>query len=180
MEEATVGIVSGDGEFVDALVKSWRRMCDVPRFTVAAPETGEAPAGHGVIVTDSLRALSQLPAGVVLAILVLDEGPAAAADDVACEPAPARVLRIPRRTGWADEAATLARETVLRLESQAQLAEMADGKAQMIADGNKVLAGLVHEVDILLGSGGVLLVGGELIGGVETTAAGGALAGHRD
>lgn len=122
MEEVKVGIISGDGEFVDCITQSWRRLGFAPLFTVAAEASGNELAGHAVVLTDGVQNLRALHEDVVLAIAL----PAAAADVQLAElqDRDLRVMYIARSGAWADQAALLAQQTVLRLEAQAQLAKM--------------------------------------------------------
>jgi signal transduction histidine kinase len=130
VEQARILVVSGDREFVDAIVQSWQRLRYAPEFMVASANAAAAFPRCAVVLTDDLAALPQLAAGVVLAIAVT-AGVAAEATggpmgDAALPEAGSklRVVRIARRDGWADYAAALAQETVLRLDAQAQVAEM--------------------------------------------------------
>ena len=110
MEKANVLIVSEDAEFANALVQSWQRSSCTPEFAVssasAAPEFPEST----VAVIDGLEMLAHWPGEVPLAIAVTrDEPLPQVATGVR------RVVQIRRSTGWADVAAALASETVLRM-----------------------------------------------------------------
>jgi signal transduction histidine kinase len=130
VEQVRILVVSGDREFVDALAQSWQRLRYSPEFMVASADAAAAFTRSAVVVTDDPTVLPQLAAGVVLAIAVTDE---------AASPEPGgklRVVRIARGImgnhagnkgvgcGWAEYAAALAQETVLRLDAQAQAAEV--------------------------------------------------------
>ena len=130
MEQARILVVSSDREFVDALAQSWQRLRYSPEFMVASADAAAAFTRSAVVVTDDLAALPQLAAGVVLAIAVTDEAATPEAGGKL------RVVRIARGilgnsvanhgagSGWAEYAAALAQETVLRLDAQAQAAEV--------------------------------------------------------
>jgi signal transduction histidine kinase len=147
-------VVSDDREFVDAIVQSWQGLRYAPEFTVAATDAAGEFARSVVVLTDGTAALPHLAAGVVLAIAITNgplvlggQGPGdglatgtaqpmglqsltpgpPVADPGGALPEVARglrVVRIPRSAGWADQAAALAQETLLRLEAQAQVAEV--------------------------------------------------------
>ncbi len=130
VEQARILVVSSDREFVDALAQSWQRLRYSPEFMVASVDAAAAFTRSAVVVTDDLAALPQLAAGVVLAIAVTDEAATPEAGGKL------RVVRIARSImgssaanhgagwGWAEYAAALAQETVLRLDAQAQAAEV--------------------------------------------------------
>lgn len=126
MEQARILVVSGDREFVGALAQSWHRLRYSPEFMVASADAAAAFPRCAVVLTDDLAALPQLSAGVVLAIAVT----AGAAQEAAMPETGGklRVVRIARNdysgSGWAEPAAALAQETVLRLDAQAQVAEL--------------------------------------------------------
>lgn len=134
MEQARILVVSSDREFVDALAQSWQRLRYSPEFMVATVDAAAAFTRSAVVVTDDLAALPQLTAGVVLAIAVTAGGADGAAETAAMPEAGGklRVVRIARDLasgwdsgwGWAEYAAALAQETVLRLDAQAQVAEV--------------------------------------------------------
>lgn len=138
MEQARILVVSSDREFVDALAQSWQRLRYSPEFMVASADAAAAFTRSAVVLTDDLAALPQLAAGVVLAIAVTAGG----VDEAAIPETGGklRVVRLARNLernmarnhvsgwdsgwGWAEYAAALAQETVLRLEAQAQVAEV--------------------------------------------------------
>jgi signal transduction histidine kinase len=102
---------------MDTIVQSWQRLRYAPEFVVAGAEAaGEFPR-CAVVLTDDPAALPHLAAGVVLAIAIT------AGEALPAVGGKLRVVRIPRSDGWADHAAALAQETMLRLEAQAQVAE---------------------------------------------------------
>jgi signal transduction histidine kinase len=138
VEQARILVVSSDREFVDALAQSWQRLRYSPEFMVASADAAAAFTRSAVVLTDDLAALPQLAAGVVLAIAVTAGG----VDEAAIPETGGklRVVRLARNLernmarnhvsgwdsgwGWAEYAAALAQETVLRLEAQAQVAEV--------------------------------------------------------
>jgi signal transduction histidine kinase len=138
VEQARILVVSSDREFVDALAQSWQRLRYSPEFMVASADAAAAFTRSAVVLTDDLAALPQLAAGVVLAIAVTAGG----VDEAAIPETGGklRVVRLARNHernmarnhvsgwdsgwGWAEYAAALAQETVLRLEAQAQVAEV--------------------------------------------------------
>jgi signal transduction histidine kinase len=142
VEQARILVVSSDRVFVDALAQSWQRLRYSPEFMVASADAAAAFTRCAVVLTDDLAALPQLAAGVVLAIAVTAGG----VDEAAIPETGGklRVVRLARNLernlernmarnhvsgwdsgwGWAEYAAALAQETVLRLEAQAQVAEV--------------------------------------------------------
>jgi signal transduction histidine kinase len=134
VEQARILVVSSDREFVDALAQSWQRLRYSPEFMVASADAAAAFTRSAVVLTDDLAALPQLAAGVVLAIAVTAGG----VDEAAIPETGGklRVVRLERNMarnhgsgwdsgwGWAEYAAALAQETVLRLEAQAQVGEV--------------------------------------------------------
>jgi signal transduction histidine kinase len=170
VDEARVGIVSDDSEFIEAIVQSWQRSYGAPKFTVAASANNGAPLHTAVVLTDGLDTLAHLSPGAVLAIAIISDEAAVAGEAPSTDREanrPVRVVRIPRRAGWADEAAALAHETVLRLESQAQLAEMKQRlrEAERFAALGKFFAesrhGLGNALTGVLGNSELLLLEGE-------------------
>jgi signal transduction histidine kinase len=126
VEQSKILVVSGDREFADAIVQSWQRLHYAPEFMVASAEAAAAFPRCAVVLTDNSAALPLLPAGVALAISVT-AGAMDGVTEASVLPEAGgklRVVRIARRDGWADYAAALAQETVLRLDAQAQVAEV--------------------------------------------------------
>jgi signal transduction histidine kinase len=128
VEQTKILVVSGDREFADAIAQSWQRLRYAPEFLVATADAAAAFLRCAVVLTDDLAALPQLAAGVVLAIAVTSAVVDGVTEEAAI-PEPGgkmRVVRIARNDhfSWADYAAALAQETVLRLDAQAQVAEM--------------------------------------------------------
>jgi signal transduction histidine kinase len=119
MEQARILIVSDDSEFVNSVVQSWQRVQYLPEFTVSATEcTGEF-SRSAVMLADGVAALKHLPSGIVLAIVITGDEPLPEAAGGA-----RRVVQIRRGAGWAEHAAALAQEAMLRLEAQAQRVEV--------------------------------------------------------
>jgi signal transduction histidine kinase len=127
VEQARILVVSGDREFVDAIVHGWQRLRYAPEFLVATADAATAFTRCAVVLTDDTAVLPHLASGVVLAIVVA--GGAATEETLPEAGSKLRVVRIARigsgcGPAWADHAAALAQETVLRLEAQAQVAEV--------------------------------------------------------
>ena len=148
MEKARIAVFSDDRDFVNSLARSWAQSGYSREFTVSsqqmnstrdgdspATNTGEQASGAvvpRVVLTDGPDALAQLPAGVVLAILVYgDAAPNPSTPRTGAPGSPnlpegnpgTRVMWLERSARWADVAAALAHETALRLEAQAQAAD---------------------------------------------------------
>jgi signal transduction histidine kinase len=135
VEKARIAVFSDDRDFVNSLARSWAQSGYSREFTVSSQQmnsthAGDSPATNTgeqassaavprVVLTDGPDALAQLPAGVVLAILVTTD----AVPHLAQANSGMRVMWLERSAGWADVAAALAHETALRLEAQAQAAE---------------------------------------------------------
>ena len=117
MEQARIVVVSDDREFVNSILQSWQRLHFSPEFAVTGSKSPGAAGRCAVLLADGISALPGAGAGASLAIAISDEALPEAAEGM-------RAVRIPRGVGWADQAALLVQETVLRLEAQAQLAEM--------------------------------------------------------
>jgi len=128
VEQTRILVVSGDREFVDAIVHGWQRLRYAPEFLVATADAAAAFTRCAVVLTDDLAVLPNLASGVVLAIAVV--GGAATEEMLPEAGSKLRVVRIARNngsgsgSGWADHAAALAQEIVLRLEAQAQVVEV--------------------------------------------------------
>lgn len=117
-------IVSDDAEFTEALWQSWQRAGRTPEFEVATRAKAGEAQGSSVAVLDGSEALLRLAAAVPLAIAITDEEPLPETPG-----AGRRVVRITRAKGWAEIAAALVLESVLREEAQ-QRAEDAEGRLQ--------------------------------------------------
>jgi signal transduction histidine kinase len=118
VEQSKILIVSDDPEFVNLLVRGWQRLEYSPEFTVCKRGSAE-PAGGAVMVADGLEALAGMQGEVLQAIVV-----------TSCdEPLPEAgflgrpVVRIRRSEGWAEYAAALVQETMLRMEALRQVVE---------------------------------------------------------
>jgi signal transduction histidine kinase len=116
-EPARVVVISDDREFVDLLVCNWQRMRYSPEYSVCSVAAGGWLGGCAVAVADGLPALARLQPELALAIVVSDESL-----PERCEGT--RLVRVARTSAWAEQAAMLAQESVLRLEAQAQVAQM--------------------------------------------------------
>jgi len=117
MEQARIVVISDDREFVNLLVESWGRLRFSPEFTVCSVASGGWIGSRAVAIADGTGALARLEQGVVLAIVIRDEALPEVWKGV-------RVVRVPSAPGWADQAAALARESLLRLQSQVRTAAL--------------------------------------------------------
>jgi signal transduction histidine kinase len=117
VEQPRVAVVSEKEEFAQALALSWQRTRCLAELAVCGSAGGGASTGCAVAVADGVAALAHLGPEVAVAIVVCDE-----ALPERCEGA--RLIRVGSSSGWAEHAAALAQETLLRLESQAQVAEI--------------------------------------------------------
>jgi signal transduction histidine kinase len=121
VEQARVLIVSDDAEFVKSLVQSWQRRSGAPEYAVSRSHGAAESAESSVVIMDGLEGLSHLSEKVLLAIAVTAEEPKAGIVP--------RVVQIrrsadPADTGWADIAAMLAFETVLRAGAVQRVGEV--------------------------------------------------------
>lgn len=116
MEQARILIVSDDPEFANALAQSWQGLQYLPEFTVTTSECSGELAPSMVALVDGPAALKHLPQDITLVIAITsgEPLPAVAADGAR------RVIQIQRGLGWADNAAALAQEALLRMVAQAQ------------------------------------------------------------
>jgi signal transduction histidine kinase len=120
VEQAKILIVSDDPEFVNAVVQSWQKELYLPEFTVTTTECSGDITRCVVALTDGAAALKHLPEEVALAIAITsgDQMPEIGTD------AARRVVQIRRGAGWAENAAVLAQEALLRIVAQAQTADV--------------------------------------------------------
>jgi signal transduction histidine kinase len=117
VKECRIVIASGDSEFVNSLMQSWRRLNYEPEFTVSNHGLAELADGT-VVVADGVAALACLSGPALLTIVI--------AADQALPEIPSsqlRLVRIRRGEGWADLAAALAQEAVLRVKALQQVVE---------------------------------------------------------
>jgi signal transduction histidine kinase len=124
LAEARIVVISDDREFVNSLVESWDRLRYSPEFAVCSVARGGWIGACAVAVAEGIEALTRLEPGVVLAIAVCDEALPKRCEGV-------RLLRIASSANWADQAAVLAQEALLRLQSQAQIAEIKQRMREM-------------------------------------------------
>jgi signal transduction histidine kinase len=124
LEQARIVVISDDREFVNSLVESWNRLRYSPEFAVCSVSQGGWIGSCAVVVADGIEALARLEPSVVLAIVVCDE-----VLPERC--ASARLVRVASAANWAEQAAALAQETLQRLQSQAQVAEMKQRMREM-------------------------------------------------
>ena len=117
-----VWIVSRDAGFAEEWLKSWQRWSRTTATVIDVAENcGELPEEASVVVVDGAKALAALQEAtprdatrredVALAIAVVAD------EDLACGETQRRVVRIGRREGWAELAAALAEQAVLRLQA---------------------------------------------------------------
>lgn len=124
LEQARIVVISDDREFVNSLVESWARLRFSPEFAVCSVAQGGWIGSCAVVVADGIEALARLEPGVVLAIAVCDEPLPDRRDGV-------RLVRVGSSGNWAEPAAVLAQESLLRLQSQEQVAEIRQRMREM-------------------------------------------------
>ena len=112
-------VISDDAEFVNSLVQSWCRQNYEPEFTVANHDDTEEFPDCAVIVADGSAALARMTGRALLAILVTADRPS-----LATESPSLRLVQIQRGEGWADLAAALAQEAMLRVKAVEQVVEV--------------------------------------------------------
>ena len=156
-------IVSDDPGFANALSWSWRHAGCVPEYEFVPLAEAAARATICVAVVDGPQALLRLSGGAALAIVVTADDPLPEV-----EGAMGRVVRIIRREGWADIAAALALESVLReqamqrvneLENQLRDTERFTALGKIISEAQHGLAnaltGLLGHTELLLMDSGL-------------------------
>lgn len=112
-------VVSEDTSFADALLQSWQQTGSVPEFEVVKPSVaGEWPMCC-VAVLDGVELVSRLAGGTLLAIAVTSDE---AMPEVAG--AARQVVHVQKSAGWAEVAAALAAESILRIQATQQVEEM--------------------------------------------------------
>jgi signal transduction histidine kinase len=112
-------IVSDDPEFVDALVRSWQCSQCAPEFAISRKHgCGELPES-AVAVIDGADGLCRLAGEGLLVIAITGDEPLSPIGGNL-----GRVVQIPRCAGWADIAAALANEGVLRAEAVQRVEEL--------------------------------------------------------
>ncbi len=118
VEQSRILIVSDDPEFANSLVQSWQRMQYAPDYAVCKRGCVEVAEG-AVVVADGHEALADLQGEVLQAIVV------AATDEPLPKAGAAvrRVMRIRRSEGWAELAAALAEQTMLRVNALQKVVE---------------------------------------------------------
>jgi signal transduction histidine kinase len=102
-------VVSGDPEFNAALLRSWQVAGSVPECEVVEPDAPCEWPVSCVAVLDGAKLHSRLPADIPMVIMVID----GELVPVIVE-ADRRIVQLRRDTGWAEIAAALALECVLR------------------------------------------------------------------
>ncbi len=122
VDKARILVFSEDREFVNALARSWGQWGDSRELMIFGTEAAGEQVSGAVVVTDDLARLAHLGPGLALAIAITAD-PATPALNSPETNAGTRTVWLQRAGGWADIAVALVRETVLRLESQAQAGE---------------------------------------------------------
>jgi signal transduction histidine kinase len=117
--KARVVIVSDDAEFANALVQSWHRSSCMPEFALSSVHGSVDFPESTVAVIDGSETLAQLAGDASLAIAVTGDEQLPELGDML-----RRVVQIRRIAGWADIAAMLASETVLRIGAVQRMAEV--------------------------------------------------------
>lgn len=129
MEQCTILIASEDPEFVNSLLQSWQRLHYEPEFTVSSHGPAEL-ANDAVVVADGTAALDCPGVRALLTIVVAADhaaheiGSSQLNSQLSSQPSShLRLVRIRRAEGWADLAAALAQEAVLRMKAAQQVLE---------------------------------------------------------
>lgn len=112
-------VVSENTGFSDALLQSWQQNGSVPEFEVVKPSAvGEWPV-CSVAVLDGVELVSRLAGGASLAIAVTSNEAVPEVSGAA-----QRIVHLRRGPGWAEVAAALALESMLRVQATQQVEEM--------------------------------------------------------
>ncbi len=174
MDQCRILIVSDDPEFVNSLMQSWRRLHYVPEFTVSNHGPAELP-DSAVAVADGAAALASLTGQALLAIVITAEQPRT---EIASSQT--RLVQIRRAEGWADLAAALAQEAMLRVKAvqQAVDAERRLNESEHFAAIGRFIVearhGLANALTSVLGNSELVLLdsgaelGAEVRGQLET------------
>jgi signal transduction histidine kinase len=136
-------IVSGDPEFDAALLRSWRVAGSVPEYQVVEPDASCEWPVSCVAVLDGAKLHSRLPVDIPMVITVTD----GELIPVIVE-AGRRIVQLRRDAGWAEIAAVLAWECVLReqaLQRGDKLEERLSRTERFSALG-KFIAGHQHDM----------------------------------
>lgn len=158
MEQCRILIVSDDPEFVNSLMQSWLRLHYEPEFAVSNHGHAEFPDG-AVVVADGQAALACLSGQALLAIVITTDQPAAGI--ASSHP---RLVRIGRGEGWADIAAALAQEAMLRVKAvqQAVEAERRVGESERFAAIGRFIVderhGLANALTSVMGNSELVLL----------------------
>lgn len=112
-------VVSEDTSFADALLQSWQQTGSVPEFEVVKPSVACEWPVCCVAVLDGVELVSRLAGGTLLAIAVTSDE---AMPEVAG--AARQVVHVQKSAGWAEVAAALAAESILRIQATQQVEEM--------------------------------------------------------
>lgn len=166
MEQCKTLIVSDDTEFVNSLMQSWRRLHYEPEFTVWSQAnqglSNQVPAAspeHAVVVVDGPAGLTCLTGQALLVIVIMADQPW---PEVASSQL--RLVQIRRSEGWADLAAALAQEAILRIKAVQQVveAERRMGEAEHFATIGRFIVdqrhGLANALTSVLGNSELVLM----------------------
>lgn len=148
MEQCRILIVSDEPEFVNSLMQSWRRLHYEPEFTVSNHGSVEFP-DSAVVVADGPAALASVTGQALLTIVITADqpSPAIASSQLSLHPSSQlRLVRIRHGEGWADLAAALAQEAMLRVKAVQQVleAERRLGESEHFAAIGRFIAGERH------------------------------------
>ena len=155
-------------------MQSWRRLHYAPEFTVSNHGPAELP-DSAVAVADGAAALASLSGQALLAIVITAEQPRT---EIASSQT--RLVQIRRAEGWADLAAALAQEAMLRVKAvqQAVDAERRLNESEHFAAIGRFIVearhGLANALTSVLGNSELVLLdsgaelGAEVRGQLET------------
>jgi signal transduction histidine kinase len=165
VEQCKTLIVSDDTEFVNSLMQSWRRLHYEPEFTVSSlanqglNQIPSAPPDSAVVVVDGPAGLACLTGQALLVIVIMagQPWPEVASSQL-------RLVQIRRSEGWADLAAALAQEAILRIKAVQQVveAERRMGEAEHFAAIGRFIVdqrhGLANALTSVLGNSELVLM----------------------
>jgi signal transduction histidine kinase len=136
-------VVSEDPGFAGALLQSWQQTGSVPEFEVVKPSaTGKWPV-CSVAVLDGVELVSRLAGGTSLAIAVTSSEAMPELTGAA-----QRIVHLRRSPGWAEVAAALALESMLRVQATQQVEEMKSqlGGLERFSTLGRFFAGEQHDL----------------------------------
>jgi signal transduction histidine kinase len=130
VKECRILIVSDRPEFVNSLMQSWQRLNYEPEFTVFHRGPVEFPESAVVVVADGAPALASVSGHAALAIVItVDQSShGTGGSEVHSQldsrlHSQSRLVQIRHGEGWADLAAALAQEAILRAKAVQQVVE---------------------------------------------------------